>query len=155
VKLQKSWKALLWAAGIAFSLLPIAFTYLNGRLDGRPPEWKDLLAGGELLLISAALAADAVSNALVGGQRYRMLRYICGLSCFFVVASTSAYFARISYSMQERRDLLEAAVRAQNWQEAMRNMSSGMDRFIIARDSLWFFGITLVAALGVILMEED
>jgi hypothetical protein len=69
VKPQKPWKTLLWLAGVAFSLLPIALTYLNGRLDGKPPDWTDLLASGELLLISAAVAADAVSNALVGGQR--------------------------------------------------------------------------------------
>ncbi len=155
MKSQKSWKALLWFAGIAFSLLPIAFTYLNGRLEGKPPAWTDLLSGGELLLISAAIAADAVSNALVGGQRHRMLRYICGLSCFFVVAATAAYFARISYSLQEHRELLEAAVRSQNWPEAMNNLSSGMDRLIIANDSLWFFALTLVAALGVIMMAED
>jgi hypothetical protein len=151
----KSWKTLLWVAGIAFSLLPIAFTYLNGRLDGAPPHWTELLAGGELLLISAAVAADAVSNALVGGQRYRIPRYICGSSCIFVVTATSFYFARISYSLQEHRQLLEAAVKLQNWPEAVKNLSSGMDRFVIARDSLWFFGITLVAALGVILMAED
>jgi uncharacterized membrane protein YbhN (UPF0104 family) len=47
-------------AGVIFALLLLGLTYINGRLDQRPPGWIDLLAGGELFLISAAVAADAV-----------------------------------------------------------------------------------------------
>ncbi len=65
------------------------------------------------------------------------------------------YFARISYSLQEHRELLEAAVRSQNWPQALNNLNSGMDRLVIAKDSLRFFVVTLVAGWGVILIAED
>jgi hypothetical protein len=151
---SKPWKTILWLAGIAFALLPIAFNYANARLDGKTPEWPELLAGGELLLISA-VAADAVSNALVGGQKYRLPRYLCGFCCFLVVAFTSMYFARIAYSLQEHRDLLETAVRSRNWQQALGNLNSGMSHAVIARDSMGFFAVTIIAAWGVILTAEE
>ena len=153
--MAKSWKTTLWLVGITFALLPIAFNYANARLDGKTREWPELLAGGELLLISAAVAADAVSNAMMGGRRHRLPRFLCGSFCFLVVAFTSMYFARISYSLQEHRELLEAAVRSQNWPQALNNLNSGMDRLVIAKDSLRFFVVTLVAGWGVILIAED
>jgi len=116
----------------------------------------ELLAGGELFLISAAIAADAVGNAFLGGERFRSLRFICGLSCSFLVAATSAYFARIAYSIQEHQAQLEAAVKSQNLASALQILSSpGMDRMVIAKDSSWLFLFTVGAALGVILVEED
>jgi len=124
----------------------------SGRED---PGVGGIACGGELLLISAAVAADAVSNALVGGQKYRLPRYLCGFCCFLVVAFTSMYFARIAYSLQEHRGLLETAVRNHNWELALSNLNSGMSRSIIARDSMGFFVVTIIAAWGVILMAED
>lgn len=146
----------LWAAGVLFALLPFLFTYLNGRLDQKPPNWIELLADGGLFLISAAVAADAVANALLGGEKYRGLRIVCGLSCCFLVAATSAYFARVAYSLQEHQALLEAAVRSRNLSQALHLLANPtMDRTAVAEDSFWLFIFTVFAALGVILVEED
>jgi hypothetical protein len=142
--------------GVLFALLPLCFTYANGRLDQKTPAWTDLLAGGELFLISAAVAADAIGNALLGGERYRGLRVICGLSCSLLLAATSAYFARIAYSVEEHHALLERAVRSQNLSLALQVLTDpGMDRLVIAKDSTWLFIFTIVASAGVILVEED
>jgi hypothetical protein len=37
----------------------------------------------------------------------------------------------------------------------LSNLNSGMSRSIIARDSMGFFVVTIIAAWGVILMAED
>jgi hypothetical protein len=143
-------------AGVLFALLPLCFTYVNGRLDQRTPTWIDLRAGGELFLISAAVAADAIGNALLGGERFRGLRVICGLSCSFLLAANSAYFARVAYSLEEHRSLLEQAIRSQNLPLALQVLTDrGMDRLIIAKDSTWLLVFTIAAAAGVILVEED
>jgi MFS family permease len=155
-KKSKAAKVGLWMAGVVFALLPLGLIYVNGRLDHKPTSWIELLAGGELFLISAAVAADAVGGALLGGERYRGLRFICGLSCSLLVAATSAYFARIAYSLQQHQSLLEMAVKSQNFAQASQLLTSpGMDQSVIATDSSWLFLFTICAALGVILVEED
>jgi hypothetical protein len=146
----------LWMAGVVFALLPFGLAWVNGRLDRRPPSWSELLAGGELFLISAAIAADAIGSAFLGGERFRFLRILCGVSCSILLASTSAYFGRIAYSLQEHQAQIETAVKSRNLAEALRVLTGpGMDRSVIARDSSWLFVFTVCAALGVIIVEED
>jgi len=95
-------------------------------------------------------------SALLGGEKFRNLRFICGLSCSFLVAATSAYFARIAYSLQQHQAFLEAAVKSQNFALASQLIASpGMDRWVIAQDSSCLFLFTVGAALGVRLVEED
>ncbi|MGA2737279.1 MAG: hypothetical protein ABSG65_07490 [Bryobacteraceae bacterium] len=52
---SKGLKVFLWLiCSVLFSLLPIAINYIDGRANGRPPGWIDLLAGGEYCASFAA-----------------------------------------------------------------------------------------------------
>jgi hypothetical protein len=126
-KISKQIKIFLWLFGVVFALLPIGASYVNGRLDDNPPGWVDLLAGGELFLISSAIAADAVFKALRGGDEFRGLRIFTGGCCLLVVVATSLYFGRIAYSQQQQRVALDSAIRANDLGLAVRQISSGMD----------------------------
>jgi len=154
-KNSKQLKVWLWLFGVVFALLPIGANYVNGSLDHNAPGWIDLLAGGELFLISSAIAADAVFKALRGGDEFRGLRIFTGGCCLLVVAATSLYFGRIAYSDQERRAAIEAAIRANDLGLALRYVSSGMDRLVIAGHSFWLFVFAVISALCVIIIEED
>jgi hypothetical protein len=156
MKDSKPLKLFLWLFGILFALLPIAAVYVNGRIDGNPPGWIDLLSGGELFLISSAVAADAVFKALHGGVKFRGPRIFVGACCLLAVAATSIYFGRIAYSEYLHQQLLESAIRAQNLKLALHQINyPGMDRTVVAEHSLWLFGFSLICALGVIMVEED
>jgi hypothetical protein len=154
---SKGLRILLWmTCSVLFALLPIAINYINGRANRRPPGWVGLLAGGELFLISAALAADAFGRALLGGRRFRILRVICGIGCALLLAVTSVYFGRIAFSIEEQRTALVAAVEARQPDLALQRLKDPVvDRSTVAGDSLWLFIFTGACALGVILVEED
>jgi hypothetical protein len=154
---SKGLKTFLWlTCSVLFALLPVAVSYINGRANGRPPGWIDLLAGGELFLISAALAADAIGRAFQGGKRFGVLRVVCGVSCALLLIVTSIYFGRIAFSLEEHRTSLAAAIEARDPELALQRLHDRVvDRPTIAQDSAWLFGFTGLCALGVILVEED
>jgi hypothetical protein len=137
-------------------MLPIAINYINGRVKGKPPGRIELLAGGELLLISAALAADAIGKVFLGGKRFRFLRIACGSSCALLLLVTSVYFGRIAFSIEEQRVEIARAIETRNPKLALQRLHDpAVDRSTTANDSSWLFLFTVISALGVILVEED
>ena len=137
-------------------MLPIGINYLNGRVNRKPPGWIELLAGGELLLIAAAVAADGMGKAFLGGDKFRFLRIACGVSCAALLIATSVYFGRVAFALEEQRSAVVEAIQANESVLAMRRMSApAVDRTTTASDSSWLFLFTVACALGVILVEED
>lgn len=153
----KGVRLLLWLSiSVGFALLPLAANYMNGRISGKPPSLVDLLAGGELFLISAALTADGIGRALLGGERRKGFRISCGIGCTLLLASTSVYFGRVAYAIEEQRTALTSAIQAKNLAKAQDAMDRpGVDRAVISGDSMALFGLALVASFGVILVDED
>ena len=154
---SKGQKIFLWlGCSVLCALLPILINYNNGRVNGEPPHWIDLLAGGELLLISAALAADAIGSVFQGGERFRPLRITCGVGCLLLLLVTSIYFGRIAFSMEKHRTSLTAAIEARDPGLALRRLHEPeVDRSTVAHDSLWLFLFTGVCSLGAKLVEEE
>jgi membrane protease YdiL (CAAX protease family) len=150
-------KIFLWFVfSIVLALLPIAVNYINGRLNGKPPEWSRLLVGGELFLIAGAVAGDAVGKVFLGGEKKRGFRIFCGAGCAVLLLITSIYFGRIAFSVEEQKNAIAKAVEARNIEFALERLHDpGIDNTTSVRDSLWLFGFTVAAALGVILVEED
>jgi hypothetical protein len=154
---SKGFKISLWfTCSVIVALLPIGINYLNGRVNGRPPGWVELLAGGELFLLAGAVAADAVGRACMGGDRFRFLRIACGIGCGLLLLATSLYFGRIAFGIEEHRIELAASIHANNLELASKLLVSPViDRATVASDSLWLFAFTLICAFCVIIVEED
>jgi hypothetical protein len=57
---------------VIIALAPLGASFLNGLTDEASPAWlavgKKVLAEGELLLISAAIAADAIGDLIGSGK---------------------------------------------------------------------------------------
>jgi len=153
----KGLKLLLWLSiSVGFALLPLGANYINGRSSGKPPGLVDLLAGGELFVISAALTADGIGRALLGGERRKGIRLSCGLGCSLLLVSTSMYFGRVAFAVEEQRTALVTAIQAKNLAQAQEALHHpGVDRAVISEDSVVLFGLALVASFGVILVDED
>jgi hypothetical protein len=153
---SKGLKIFLWFTfSVAFALFPILVNYINGRVYGKAPGWLELLGGGELLLIAAVLAADAVGRVFLGGDRKQGLRVACGAGCTLLLIVTSVYFGKIAFSIDDQRTELRNALARNDLNLAIKNLNPKLDAKTSASDSLWLFGFTVAAALGVILVEED
>jgi hypothetical protein len=134
----KGLRIFLWFAfSVVCALFPLAVSYINGRANGKPPGWLQLLAGGELFLISAVVAADAVGRVFLGGDRKQGFRIVCGVGCALLLLVTSAYFARIAFSVEERNTALANAIESKNIQLAFERLhEQGVDGATSSRDSL-------------------
>jgi hypothetical protein len=154
---SKASRTVLWLfCSIFIALLPIGTSYINGRAGGKPPGWVELLAGGELFLISAAIAADAIGKAFLGGNQFRLLRILCGVTCAVLLLATSMYFGRVSFSLEEQREALAGAVESHNQEMAISVLRNpGVHSPTVAADSLWLFVFTAVCALVVVIVDED
>jgi hypothetical protein len=154
---SKGLKIFLWlAVSVGFALMPLAASYINGRSSGKPPDWIDLLSGGELFLIAAALTADGIGRAFLGGKRFQSFRISCGIGCALLLAATSLYFGRIAFSSEEQRTVLISAVQAKDLSLARQALEHpGVDRQITSKDSLWLFVFAIAASFGIILVEEE
>ena len=147
----------LWlVVSVGFALMPLAANYIKGRSAGSAPHLIDLLAGGELFLIAAALAADGIGRAFLGGKRWRSFRIVCGIGCALLLAANSLYFGKVAFSMEEGKTVLESAIKAKDVDLAQKALDHpGVDREVIGPDSLWLFAFSVAAAFGIILVEED
>ena len=85
---------------VLIALLPIGFTYVHLVTDEKPASIAILLAHGELLLISVALAADAVGDLIAGGTEKAVRKIISGGGCVITVIFASFYFADVSSRAQ-------------------------------------------------------
>lgn len=115
---------------VIVSLIPLLFAYIHVVNDGHTATLPSILVHGELLLISVALAADAVGD-LIGAPRNRpVLMIFAGAGCIITIMFASLYFADVSYKPQANADL-------------------------VYRTSLAVFGLCLVASVSCKLLAEE
>jgi hypothetical protein len=81
---------------VVIALLPLAFNYIRILIQGTNPTLVVLLSRGELLLVSAAIAAAAIGELIASGEEWRIAKYVAGGGCVSVLFLTSALFAEIS-----------------------------------------------------------
>lgn len=125
-----------------FGTMPLLLRYLMSRADDRPLTFLDTLRQGELLIVSAVIAADSVGRVLLQrhpeDRPFRPMILIgrAGCSCFSVVMLlvASALYASVSGRIEAR-------------------LTYNSDT--VARDSLLLFGGVVAAGFGVILVTED
>src|SRR5579864_9176371 len=88
---RKKWNRLsLWLAfGVVFALSPLFFNFLMLRVDGKTSTIVDLCSRGELFLISAVIAADALGK-LFTGHKGGAFRTACGVGCVYLLVWASA-----------------------------------------------------------------
>lgn len=84
---------------VLVSLVPLALTYLNLRLDGIEVRLEMLLARGELLLISTTLGAAALGELFPGGRENAMEKLLASGASVLMIVLSSVCFA----SIQTRR----------------------------------------------------
>jgi len=93
------------------ALLPIVFAYVYkitiDKNNGTSlPSIKRTIVHGELLLVSVALAADALGGLIATGQRKRFLKYLARGGCLICVICASLYFAVVSVQDTTHIDLV-------------------------------------------------
>jgi hypothetical protein len=96
---------------VVIALLPICFAYVYALTIEKPdstagPSIKRTVVHGELLLVSVALAADAMGEVIGTGQRRRVLKYSAGGGCLICIICSSLYFAVVSVQDTPHVDLV-------------------------------------------------
>lgn len=81
---------------VVIALLPLVFNVLLIFSRDIPFNAEALFFRGELLIVSAAIAADAVGGLIGGGQKNRISRLIIGGMCVVLLCLSSLLFAAIS-----------------------------------------------------------
>lgn len=81
---------------VLIALLPIVFAYWHIATDGKHPNWASIVAHGELMLVSVALAADAIGELIGRGAAKPLKKILAGGGCTITVISASFYFADVS-----------------------------------------------------------
>ncbi|HYR10929.1 MAG TPA: hypothetical protein VEQ60_24330 [Longimicrobium sp.] len=80
---------------VLISLVPLAVTHFNLRLDGRIVHLEMLVARGELLLICTTLGAAALGELFPGGGGHAMGKMLGAGASMVVVVLSSFYYAII------------------------------------------------------------
>lgn len=124
-----------WAIfSVAFALLPIGANGLSGLTRGRSVDFDGLVGRGELLLVTAAIAA-AAAGELFGRleTRLRGTRLVLvGLS-FLVVCVTSYWFADVAVGLQTGQPI---------------------DHHVVAVGSTYVFLLNLVVSACAVVVSE-
>jgi uncharacterized PurR-regulated membrane protein YhhQ (DUF165 family) len=129
---EKAHRLLLWLAfSVVFALSPLFVNYLLIR---ERPEfaWTKLYNRGELFLVSAALAADAVARLFSRTGKRNLLAIVCFIGVVFLLLATSVEFGMAA-------PVLELGTRLGEAQEF---------------DSVFYFCCTVVAGAGALWLED-
>jgi hypothetical protein len=129
----KGHRILIWLAfSVLFALTPLFVDFLLTR-ETEAFQLSHLLGRGELLLISAALCADAVGR--MWGQKAQpgYFSTICLVCCVFVLVLSSIEFGMYAPTLDAGKRLPEHEV----------------------MDSLKMFGVTVAVGLGAVFVEEE
>jgi mannose/cellobiose epimerase-like protein (N-acyl-D-glucosamine 2-epimerase family) len=93
---KPSRKLLRWSVfGILFALAPFLITILFRWSDGKDFDWNALWPQGELLIASAAIAADALGDVIATESESSSAKIICGGGCILMVLGSGAWFGKI------------------------------------------------------------
>lgn len=82
--------------GVCLALAPLVADYFiqsNRTAPGAATDWRLIIAKGELLLVSAAIAAAAIGELIGSGQDWLLLKVIAGVGCLMLLIVTSELYA--------------------------------------------------------------
>jgi hypothetical protein len=139
---EKAVKVFRWLLfTVLFGLCPLLVRYINSRANEKPMNLMETLNNGDLFIVGAVIAADAIGKAFHGNTKQqpdapwrRLMRIVCGFGCVALLFAASIEFSQVASRIESK-----ATYNAGN----------------IASDSLWMFGWIVAAGLGVILVVED
>jgi hypothetical protein len=144
--MDKFIKILLWiVCTVLFGLSPLVLRYLNSRADENPIGFFDTLRAGDLFIVGAVVAADAIGKALGASHAApakkdaiyharRCTRVICGCACLALLCIASGEFAQISGRIDAK---------------ALYNTAN------VIHDSVVVFACVVAAGLGVMMVVEE
>lgn len=122
---------LVWSIfSIFFALLPIIFKALVTNLMGKQPYFPDLVSDGELLIVSAGIAADGAGRILSSIIPETLYKVSAGGSCIVLLSLSSLLFATI----------------------AMPNASLQVD--VIFSVSITIFTLTMISSAVCVVLES-
>ncbi len=81
---------------VIIALMPLVFNVLRGVIKGQGIDIVQVFSEGELLLVSAAIAAGSLGQLFGGGSSHGVAKLISGGSCTIILMLTSLCFAYIS-----------------------------------------------------------
>jgi len=131
-------KVVVWAVCfLLFALMPLIAVYIDARLSGTALTPGDLLAGGEMLLIVAAIGADTMGRVITNmwlKKKISLFHILQLLSSFLlVVFSAMGYMSLLGHKATERP----------------------VDVDFVVQVSKRFFHATWMTGIGAILVLED
>jgi len=131
---RKYTRLALWLAfGVVFALAPLFCNFLMLRVDGKTSTIMNLCSRGELFLISAVIAAEALGK-LFTGTGGGVLRLACGTGCVYLLFWSSVEFAMLAPRL---------------------DMGQTYNSVGVATDSIWLFIFSVAAGAGATLMLEE
>ncbi|MBN4056090.1 hypothetical protein JYT20_00040 [Rhodothermus sp. AH-315-K08] len=117
---------------VVLALLPIAFNAIHVLTRSGDPTLENLLGGGELLLVAAAISAASIGYLVPGGKDRPVRRIVAAGGAVIVLVMTSYYFADI----------------------AAAPVSPPLDTSVITLLSGLFFLFAVLAGAGCVALEE-
>ncbi len=81
---------------VTIALLPLMFNYFRLLGRGENPDMNLVVSRGELLIVSAAIAAGAVGELIASGRALAIPKLISGGGCILILFLASLWFADIS-----------------------------------------------------------
>jgi len=144
--MDKTIKLVLWLVfTVLFGTGPLIVRFLNSRADQHPILLSDTLKSGDLFIVGAVIAADAIGKVL--GTRHvppnppnrtyhfkRLARIVCACACVALLFTSSAEFAQVSGRIDAKVDYNSPNV---------------------VHDSIAVFLCIVAAGFGVMLLVED
>jgi len=142
--MDKAVKLFLWLMfTVAMGTSPLFVRFIASRLDKNPISWSGTLANGDLLIVGAVVAADAIGKII--GVRHnhgdpnphnvrRAIRVVCGSSCLLLLVLACAEYSQVSGRIDAKVDY---------------NTEN------VVHDSFMIFAGVVAAGLGVILVVEE
>jgi hypothetical protein len=117
--LIKSCRWLLFT--VIFALIPLAGVFLHPLFLGKPAALQPVVAHGELLIISVALAADALGDLIASSKAWEVPKLVAGGVCAISIGLASLLFSEVYFDESVRPE-------------------------IVLTTSLWIFGTTLIVS---------
>lgn len=117
---------------VVLALLPLAFRFAWQSTSSNTPTVANILSQGELLLVSAAIAAAAVGELVARGRQSPIMQILACGGCIGSVLFSSLYYAVVS-THHSQTPIFESTV---------------------SSISFWMFGLTVVSSAGCISLAE-
>jgi hypothetical protein len=145
--MDKAIRVFLWLFfTVIFGMSPLIVRFVNSRTDQNPISMEDTLKTGDLLIVGAVIAADAIgkilgarttsSTAPIGRSHHikRGARVVCGFAALILFLCACAEYAQVSGRIDAK---------------VVYNSVN------VIHDSLVIFSGVVIAGLGVMLAVEE